>query len=89
LLKLLDDDRLDMLVDLFNTIYASRNIPEEVWLNSTFITFPKKNNLKKCSDYSTIALMSYTLKLFLKIIRGRICAKLENEIKENQFGFKQ
>jgi hypothetical protein len=29
LLKLLDDDGIDMLVDLFNTIYASRNIPEE------------------------------------------------------------
>lgn len=29
LLKLLDDDGLDMLVDLFKTIYAPGNIPEE------------------------------------------------------------
>jgi hypothetical protein len=46
LLKLLDDDGIDMSVDLFNTIYASGNIPEE-WLISTFITLFKKNNPKE------------------------------------------
>jgi len=45
LLKLLNDDGKDMLVDLFITIYALGNIPEE-WLTSTFITLPKKNNPK-------------------------------------------
>lgn len=69
LLKLLDDDGIDMLVDLFNTIYASGNIPEE-WLTSTI-------------DYRTIALMSHTLKLFLKILHRRIYAKLENDIRRN------
>jgi len=88
LLKLLDDNGLNMLVNLFNTIYASGKILEE-WLTSTFITLPKKNNPKECSDYQTIALMSYILKLFLKIIHQRICAKLKNEMSMTQFGFKQ
>lgn len=45
LLKLINDDGIYMLIDLFNTIYTSGNIPEE-WLTSTFITLPKKNNPK-------------------------------------------
>jgi len=86
LLKLLEDERIDLLVDLFKTVYKTRNIPEQ-WLKSAFITLPKKKNANHCSDYRTIALMSYTLKLFLKIIHRRICTKLEKEISESQFGF--
>lgn len=60
LLKLLEDDSFNMLVDLsFNTIYASGKIPEK-WLTSTFITLLRKNNLKERSYYQTIALMSHT-----------------------------
>lgn len=88
LLKLLEDEGVDLLVDLFNTIYKTGNIPEQ-WLTSTFITLPKKKNVNHCSDYRTIALMSHTLKLFLKIIPKRICTKLEKEISESQFGFRQ
>lgn len=52
------------------------------------ITLPKKVNPKVCSDYRTIALMSHTLKLFLKIIHLRIYEKLENGISDSQFGFR-
>ncbi|KAL1446089.1 hypothetical protein WDU94_009850 [Cyamophila willieti] len=76
LIKLLEDDGIDVLLDLLNAIYSSGKIPKS-WLTSTFITLPKKNNPKECSDYRTIALMSHTLKLFLKIIHRRICLKLE------------
>uniref|UniRef100_A0A8D8V3E1 Craniofacial development protein 2 n=1 Tax=Cacopsylla melanoneura TaxID=428564 RepID=A0A8D8V3E1_9HEMI len=88
LIKLLDDDGIDVLVDLLNAIYTSGEIPKS-WLTSTFITLPKKNNPKECSDYRTIALMSHTLKLLLKIIHRRICLKLEREISPSQFGFRQ
>lgn len=88
LLKLLEDDGIDLLVDLLNTVYNTGNIPDE-WLTSTFITLPKKSNPRECSDYRTIALMSHTLKLFLKIIHKRISLKLENDISSSQFGFRQ
>lgn len=88
LLKLLEDDGENLLLDLFNTIYRTGMIPEQ-WLTSTFITLPKKRNAKDCSDHRTIALMSHTLKLFLKIIHQRICLKLEREISSSQFGFRQ
>lgn len=47
LFKLFDDDGIDVLIDLFNIIYASGNIPKECF-TSTFITLPKKNNRKEC-----------------------------------------
>ncbi|KAI5734561.1 hypothetical protein M8J77_007970 [Diaphorina citri] len=87
LLKILDDNGLIALADLFNSIYDLGSIPKE-WLSSTFITLPKKTNAKECSDYRTIALMSHTLKLFLKIIHLRIYEKLEAGISDSQFGFR-
>ncbi|KAI5746142.1 hypothetical protein M8J77_000312 [Diaphorina citri] len=83
LLKILDDNGLIALADLFNSIYDLGSIPKE-WLSSTFITLLKKTNAKECSDYRTIALMSHTLKLFLKIIHLRIYEKLEAGISDSQ-----
>ena len=88
LIKLFDDDVIDILLDLFNRIYDRGEIPKQ-WLLSTFVLIPKKPNPRECSDYRTIALMSHTLKLFLKIIHKRIYRKLEEEISSTQFGFRE
>lgn len=87
LLKLIEYDQLQILVDLYNTIYHTGIIPTD-WLRSTFVMLPKKVNAKECSDHRTISLMSHTLKTFLKIIHSRIYKKLEIDISENQFGFR-
>ena len=39
---------------------------------SVFIPIPKKDNAKECSNYRTIALISYTNKLMLKILQARL-----------------
>ena len=39
---------------------------------SAFIPFPKKGNAKECSNYQTIALISHTSKVMLKILQGRL-----------------
>lgn len=87
MLKLIEDQHLHILVNLFNTIYSTGIIPED-WLTSTFVTLPKKANAKQCTDHRTISLMSHTLKSFLKIIQHRIHRKLEQDISETQFGFR-
>lgn len=87
LIKLFDEDVIDILLDLFNNIYETGEIPKQ-WLLSTFVLIPKKPNPRECSDYRTIALMSHTLKLFLKIIHGRIYKKLEEDMSSTQFGFR-
>ena len=38
---------------------------------SVFIPFPKKGNVKGCSKYHTIALISHTSKVMLKILQAR------------------
>ena len=39
---------------------------------SVFIPIPKKSNAKECSNYFTIALISHTSKVMLKILQARL-----------------
>ena len=39
---------------------------------SVFIPIPKKGNAKECSNYCTIALISHTSKVMLKILQARL-----------------
>lgn len=87
IIKLITEDQIGIFVELYNTIYNTGIIPRE-WLRSTFITLPKKIKAKECSDHRTISLMSHALKIFLKIIHQRIFRKLEQDISETQFGFR-
>ena len=42
------------------------------WKRSVFIPIPKKGNAKECSNYRTIALISHTSKVMLKILQVRL-----------------
>ena len=42
------------------------------WKMSVFIPIPKKGNAKECSNYHTIALISHTNKVMLKILQARL-----------------
>ena len=42
------------------------------WKRSVFILIPKKGNAKECSNYCTIALISHTSKVMLKILQTRL-----------------
>ena len=39
---------------------------------SVFVPIPKKGNAKECSNYCTIALISHTSKVMLKILQARL-----------------
>ena len=39
---------------------------------SVFTPTPKKGNTKECSNYCTIALISHTSKVMLKILQARL-----------------
>ena len=49
----------------------------------TFIPLPKKGDLKQCVNYRTIALVSHTSKILLRIILERTRVKTETEIAED------
>ena len=42
------------------------------WKRWVFIAVPKKGNAKECSNYCTIALISYASKVMLKILQARL-----------------
>ena len=42
------------------------------WKRLVFIPTPKKGNVKECSNYYTIALISHTSKVMLKILQARL-----------------
>lgn len=87
LLKLMDGGSLAKLTQFLNHVYDTGEIPEE-WLNSIFVTLPKKPNARKCSEHRTVSLMSHGLKVLLRVVHSRLWRKVESEIGDSQFGFR-
>ena len=87
MLKQLEDYGVEKLTELYNDIYTTGHIPEELLL-SVYITLPKKPRATECADFRTISLMPHTLKIFLKIIQERINKRIDREVGKTQFGFR-
>ena len=54
-----------------------------------FIPIPKKGNVKECSDYLTIALISHDSKVMLKILERRLQQYMNQELPDIQAGFRK
>ena len=54
---------------------------------SVFIPIPKKGNAKECSIYHTIALISHTSKVMLKILQARLQQYVNRELPDVQTEF--
>ena len=54
-----------------------------------FIPIPKKGNAKECSNYHTIALISHSSKVMLKILPSRLQEYVNQEILDVQTGFRK
>ena len=59
------------------------------WKRSVFIPIPKKGNDKGCSNYRTIALISYTSKVMLKIFQARLQQYMNHELPDVQAVFRK
>ena len=56
---------------------------------SVFIPIPKKGNDKECSNYYTIALISHTSKVMLKIPHAMLQRYVNCELPDVQAGFRK
>ena len=56
--------------------------------SSVFISISKKDNVKECSNYCTIPLISHTSKVMLKILQARPQQYVNCELPEVQAGFR-
>ena len=59
------------------------------WKRSVFIPVPKKDNAKESSNYCTIALISHTSKVMLKILQARLQQYMNLELPDVQAGFRK
>ena len=55
----------------------------------SFIPVPKKGNAKECSNYRTIALISHTSKVMLRISQARLPECMNRELLDVQAGFRK
>ena len=59
------------------------------WKRSVFIPVPKKGNPKECSNYCTIAFISYPSKVMLKIFQSRLQPYVNPELPVVQLGLEK
>ena len=54
----------------------------------SFITLPKKDNAKECSNYCTIAFISHVNKVMLKILQAKLPQYMNQKLSDVQAGFR-
>ena len=75
------------------TQYASKfgklSSGQQDWKRSVFIPIPNKGNAKECSSYHTIALISHTSEVMLKILQARLQQYMNRELPDVQAEFRK
>ena len=79
---------MKVLHSICQQIWKTQQWPQD-WKRSVFIPIPNKGNAKECSDYSTIALISHTSKVKLKILQARLQQYVNRELPDVQAGFRK
>ena len=88
LFQILKDDAVKVLHSIRQQIWKTQLWPQD-WKGSVFIPISKKGNDKKCSNYGTIALISHTSKVMLKILQARLQQYENHELLDVQAGFRK
>ena len=81
----LKDDTVKVLYSICQQIWKNQHGPQD-WKRSVFISIPRKGNAKECSNYHTIALISHTSKVMLKILQARLHQYVKHELPDVQGG---
>ena len=79
---------MKVLHSKYQQISKSQQWPQD-WKRSVFIPVPKKGNAKECSNYCTIALISYACEVMLKILQARLQQYMNQEFPDVQGGFRK
>ena len=71
LFQILKEDAMKVPHSICQETWKTQRWPQD-WKRSIFIAIPKKGSPKECSNYCTIALISHTIKVMLKILQARL-----------------
>ena len=100
LFQILKDDAVKVLHSVCQQIWKTQQWPQD-WKRSVFIPIPKKGkcqfsfqsqrkaNVKECSNYRTVALISHASKVMLKIHQARLQQYMNCELPDVQAGFRK
>ena len=88
LFQILKGDGVKVLHSISQQIWKTQQWPQD-WKRSVFIPIPKKGKAKECSNYCTIALISYASKVMLKILQVRLQQYVNHEFPDVQAGFRK
>ena len=88
LFQILKDDAVKVLHSICQQIWKTQQWLQD-WKRSVFIPIPKKRNAKECSNYHTIAFISYNSKVMLKILQARVQQYLNHELPNIQSEFRK
>ena len=79
---------MKVLHSICQQIWKTQQWPQD-WKRSVVIPIPKKGNAKECSNYHTIALISHTNKVMLKILQARLQQYVYHKLPDVQAGFRK
>ena len=88
LFQILKDDAVQVLHSICQHIWKTQQWPQD-WKRSVFIPISKKGNAKECSNYHTMALISHTSKVMLKILQAKLQKYVNHELPDIQAGFRK
>uniref|UniRef100_A0A4W2H801 Reverse transcriptase domain-containing protein n=1 Tax=Bos indicus x Bos taurus TaxID=30522 RepID=A0A4W2H801_BOBOX len=88
LFQILKDDAVKVLHSICQQIWKTQQWAQD-WKRSVFIPIPKKGNVKECSNYRTIVLISHASKVMLKILQDRLQQFVNHELPVVQAGFRK
>ena len=88
LFQILEDDAVKVLHSICQQIWKTQQWPQD-WKWSVFIPIPKKGSAKECSDYHTIAFISFASNVMLKILQARLQQYVNHELQDVQAAFRK
>ena len=88
LFQILKHDAVKVLHSICQQIWKTQQWPQD-WKRSVFISIPNKSNAKRCSNCRTIALISHTSKVMLKILQARLQQYVNCALPDVQAGFRK
>ena len=86
--QILKDDAVKVLHSICQQIWKSQQW-SQYWERSAFIPIPNKDIPKECSNYLTIAFISHTSKILLKILQASLQLYVNWELPDVQAGFRK
>ena len=81
-------DAVKVLHSICQQIWKTQQWPQD-WKMSVFIPVPKKGNAKESSNYHTVALISHSSKVILKILLARLQQYASHELPDVQAGLRK